>query len=112
MRFSTTTSSLHLANPAAWSWSPAGTCATPTPPKRSLDGVPRLWQKYIGHDDNRDFFASNQPETTTSTAFLSRVWYPQIVYNHHQAGPAAPSSHAALPRPNSNFYDPLRRARH
>src|ERR1700754_1434080 len=34
----------------------------PDPTRRSLDGVPRLWQRYIGHDDNRDFFASNQPE--------------------------------------------------
>src|SRR5437764_1403455 len=31
--------------------------------KRSLNGVPRLWQKYIGHDNARDMFMSNQPET-------------------------------------------------
>ena len=30
--------------------------------KRSMN-IPRLYQKYIGHDDNRDFYMSNQPET-------------------------------------------------
>jgi hypothetical protein len=80
----------------------------PDPTKRSLDGVPRLWQKYIGHDDNRDFFASNQPETTNVNRILSRVWYPQIVYNHHQAGPAGTVIFMPPFRdPNSNFYDPL-----
>jgi hypothetical protein len=80
----------------------------PEASKRSLDGVPRLWQKYIGHDDNRDFFASNQAETTNVNRILSRVWYPQIVYNHHQAGPAGTVIFMPPFRdPNSYFYDPL-----
>ncbi len=80
----------------------------PEATKRSLDGVPRLWQKYIGHDNNRDFFASNQPESTNVNRILSRVWYPQIVYNHHQAGPAGTVIFMPPFRdPNSNFYDPL-----
>jgi hypothetical protein len=80
----------------------------PDPTKRSLEGVPRLWQKYIGHDDNRDFFASNQAETTNVNRILSRVWYPQIVYNHHQAGPAGTVIFMPPFRdPNSYFYDPL-----
>jgi hypothetical protein len=78
------------------------------PKKRSLEGVPRLWQKYIGHDDNRDFFASNQPETTNVNRILSRVWFPEIVYNHHQAGPAGTVIFMPPFRdPNSYFYDPL-----
>ena len=31
------------------------------PLKRSLAGLPRLYNQYIGHDDNRDFYISNMP---------------------------------------------------
>ncbi len=57
------------------------------PKKRSLTGLPRLYQKYIGHDDNRDFFAVTQSETKAMNRVMYREWYPQIVYNHHQSGP-------------------------
>ena len=78
------------------------------PKTRSLDGIPRLWQKYIGHDNNRDFYISNQPETTNVNRQLSRVWFPEIVYNHHQAGPAGTVIFMPPFRdPNSYFYDPL-----
>jgi hypothetical protein len=60
----------------------------PTPEQRSLAGVPRLYQKYIGHDNNRDFFASTQPETENINRVLYHEWFPQILYNHHQSGPA------------------------
>jgi Zinc carboxypeptidase len=58
------------------------------PLKRSLSGVPRLYQKYVGHDDNRDFYMSNMPETTNMNRQMFLEWFPQIVYNHHQTGPA------------------------
>ncbi|MGH8249061.1 MAG: M14 family metallopeptidase, partial [Gammaproteobacteria bacterium] len=58
------------------------------PEKRSLAGVPRLYQKYIGHDNNRDFFASTQAETENMNRVLYHHWFPQILYNHHQSGPA------------------------
>jgi hypothetical protein len=57
------------------------------PLRRSDAGLPRLYQKYIGHDDNRDFFLSAMPETTNMNRQLFLEWFPQIVYNHHQAGP-------------------------
>jgi hypothetical protein len=57
------------------------------PLKRSFAGLPRLWQKYIGHDNNRDFYMSNQPESTNMNHQLFLEWYPQIMYNHHQTGP-------------------------
>jgi hypothetical protein len=58
------------------------------PLRRSLAGLPRLYQKYVGHDDNRDFFLSSMPETTNLNRQLFQEWFPQVVYNHHQTGPA------------------------
>ena len=58
------------------------------PLARSLNGLPRLYAKYVGHDDNRDFYMSNMPETTNMNRQLFLEWFPQIVYNHHQTGPA------------------------
>ncbi|HWD98322.1 MAG TPA: M14 metallopeptidase family protein, partial [Bryobacteraceae bacterium] len=58
------------------------------PLKRSMAGLPTLYNKYIGHDDNRDFYMSNMPETTNMNRQLFIEWFPQIVYNHHQTGPA------------------------
>ncbi len=60
----------------------------PVAEKRSTGGVPRLYQKYVGHDNNRDFYASTQPETENMNRVMYTEWYPQIVYNHHQTGPA------------------------
>src|SRR3990170_3013613 len=58
------------------------------PEQRSLAGLPRLYQKYIGHDNNRDFFASTQAETENINRVLYHEWFPQILFNHHQSGPA------------------------
>ncbi len=57
------------------------------PSKRTLNGLPRLWQKYIGHDNNRDSFMQNMPETVNINRVLFQEWHPQIFYDHHQAGP-------------------------
>ena len=59
----------------------------PVPEERSTSGVPKLYQKYIGHDNNRDFFASTQAETENINRVLYHDWLPQILYNHHQSGP-------------------------
>lgn len=56
--------------------------------KRSLNGLPRLYEKYIGHDNNRDSLTSNMAETTNMNRQLFIQWNPQIMYNHHQSGPA------------------------
>ncbi|HEY1190284.1 MAG TPA: M14 metallopeptidase family protein [Gemmata sp.] len=57
------------------------------PKKRTLAGLPRLYQKYIGHDNNRDFYANTQAETRNMNRVMYREWLPQVVYNHHQTGP-------------------------
>lgn len=49
--------------------------------------VPELYHPYIGHDNNRDWTALTQVETQAVARQLFNVWYPQIVYNHHQSGP-------------------------
>ena len=41
------------------------------PDKRTFANTPRLYNKYIGHDDNRDFYMSNMPETTN----MNRVMF-------------------------------------
>ncbi|HET6231826.1 MAG TPA: M14 metallopeptidase family protein [Longimicrobiaceae bacterium] len=80
----------------------------PDPLKRSTGDLPRLYQKYIGHDDNRDFYASTQPETKNMNRVLFHQWFPQIVYNHHQTGPAGTVMFAPPFRdPFNYFFDPL-----
>ncbi|MEZ6035972.1 MAG: M14 family metallopeptidase [Planctomycetota bacterium] len=50
-------------------------------------GSPVLYQRYVGHDNNRDFYACNQKETQNTSRVFYRDWCPQIVYNHHQTAP-------------------------
>ncbi|MBS1702735.1 MAG: peptidase [Armatimonadetes bacterium] len=58
------------------------------PKTRSLAGLPELYEKYCGHDNNRDFYANNIAETRNMNRVLYSEWYPQIVYNHHQSAPS------------------------
>src|SRR5437588_10926300 len=55
------------------------------PRKRSLAGLPRLYQKYIRHDNNRDSYAATQAETPNMNRIMFREWPPQLAYHHHQA---------------------------
>ncbi len=48
--------------------------------------TPFLYQKYIGHDNNRDGYMINQIESRVVTR-VDRHWEPQIIYNHHQTAP-------------------------
>ncbi|MDE2752904.1 MAG: M14 family metallopeptidase, partial [Gemmatimonadota bacterium] len=48
--------------------------------------APFLYQKYIGHDNNRDGYMINQIESRMATR-VAREWEPQILYNHHQSSP-------------------------
>ncbi len=51
-----------------------------------VSSMPRLYQKYIGHDNNRDGYMLNVPESRVVTR-MTREWEPQILYNHHQTAP-------------------------
>jgi hypothetical protein len=78
------------------------------PAKRSMGGVPVLYQKYIGHDNNRDFYMNTQPETKAVSRQLFIEWHPQIVYNQHQSGPAGTVLFAPPFRDPFNYvFDPL-----
>ncbi len=59
----------------------------PVPAKRVLDKPPRLYQKYAGHDNNRDFYMAALQETRNMNLAMYTRWYPQVVYNHHQTSP-------------------------
>jgi hypothetical protein len=76
--------------------------------KRNSGDIPRLYQKYIGHDNNRDFYALNQPESRNMTRQLEIEWLPQIMYNHHQTGPTGAVLFAPPFRDPFNYnFDPL-----
>ena len=80
----------------------------PNPQARSSANLPRLYQKYIGHDNNRDFFASTQAETENINRVLYHEWLPQILYNHHQSGPAGTVVWSSPQRDPYNYnLDPL-----
>ncbi|MDR2116655.1 MAG: hypothetical protein LBP87_09790 [Planctomycetaceae bacterium] len=57
------------------------------PKKRNLS-IPRLYQKYVGHDNNRDSYIANQIETELINRQMYIEWIPQIMWNQHQSGPA------------------------
>jgi hypothetical protein len=75
--------------------------------KRNMQ-IPRLYQKYIGHDNNRDFYILNQPESVNIARIQYHEWFPHIVYNHHQTGPAGTVMFAPPFRDPFNYnFDPL-----
>jgi hypothetical protein len=47
---------------------------------------PWLYQKYAGHDNNRDGFALNLPESKLLGKLMYRDWVPQAYMDHHQMG--------------------------
>jgi zinc carboxypeptidase len=80
----------------------------PNPQERTSGGLPRLYQKYIGHDNNRDFYMLNQPESVNIARIQYHEWMPQIIYNHHQTGPAGTVMFAPPFRdPFNHNFDPM-----
>lgn len=78
-------------------------------PLRRVDfDIPRLYHKYAGHDNNRDFVMMNMKESTNLARVFYIDWIPQIIYNHHQPGPVG-SVVAGPPYrdPFNMLYDPV-----
>ncbi|MDB5463820.1 MAG: peptidase, partial [Phenylobacterium sp.] len=80
----------------------------PDPKARSLSDLPVLYQRYVGHDNNREFYMSDMPETTAINRAMFKDWFPQIIYNEHQTGPLGAVVFIPPFRNPSNYhYDPL-----
>jgi Zinc carboxypeptidase len=76
--------------------------------QRRTGGLPRLYEKYAGHDDNRDWYRAALPETQNGERVQYHQWYPQIIYNHHQTGPTGSVMFTPPFRDPFNYYfDPL-----
>jgi hypothetical protein len=51
-----------------------------------LAPLPKLYQEYVGHDNNRDAYMLNMIESRV-VEHTWRQWEPHIIYVHHQSGP-------------------------
>ncbi len=52
-----------------------------------VSGMPWVYNKYSGHDNNRDSYMANLVETQYLTKIVNQEWFPQVLYNQHQTAP-------------------------
>ena len=48
--------------------------------------LPRVYHKYVGHDNNRDFVILSQEDTKVIAAIYNTDWLPQVMVEKHQMG--------------------------
>ena len=53
-------------------------------------GLPFLYHRYAGHDNNRDFVFLTQPESRNLNRLAYRDWHPQLFLDLHQMGATGP----------------------
>jgi hypothetical protein len=70
--------------------------------------IPVLYNKYAGHDDNRDLYMSNLAESKNINHLMFWDWHPVIMYDHHQTGPAGTVMFSPPFRDPFNYkFDPM-----
>jgi hypothetical protein len=74
------------------------------PLRRTTGNLPRLYQKYAGHDNNRDSYMNALRETENMSRQLFIEWHPQIMHNHHQTGPTGTVMAAPPYRDPANYW--------
>ncbi|MFC1561588.1 M14 metallopeptidase family protein [candidate division KSB1 bacterium] len=55
-------------------------------PGVDIESLPRVYNKYTGHDNNRDWYMMTQKETRLIANQLYKEWLPEIVMDMHQMG--------------------------
>lgn len=48
--------------------------------------MPGVYNKYVGHDNNRDFVILSQSDTRAISDLTSKTWFPQVMVQKHQMG--------------------------
>jgi hypothetical protein len=51
---------------------------------------PQLYQRFTGHDNNRDWIAQSQPEVRATVERIHRVWRPHVTIDLHQLHASGP----------------------
>jgi hypothetical protein len=63
--------------------------------------LPGVYNRYTGHDNNRDFVNLTQSESRAVSRLYSRDWYPQVLVDKHQMGGTGPRYYVP------NVHDPI-----
>ena len=48
--------------------------------------MPKVYHKYVGHDNNRDFMKLTQSDTRAIASIYNLEWFPQVMVEKHQMG--------------------------